>query len=144
MLGAVVTKRKYWFIAMTGLAFGLITWSLTPNLRVTVSGRRAKIEILTFGEYPTSVHRMRLVDVSTRQTVWEVRADGTAELHTFWLSAGQNDAVVKFSDKPALEFKVVITAKEAFRLELGHQYQLTVWGSRWPFTDRSRRFELVR
>jgi len=114
-----------------------LRWN-APPLRIVGSGARLTADVSTLGEYPTTVTRIRLSDARSHGVVWEVSADGIAQLHGFTLVAGQNAARVS----PDYGSYRVITPSSAdsFLLREGTEYTIELWGGWGILTKKSATF----
>ena len=83
------------------------------------------VDVQTLGEYQTTVARIRVVEEKTGAVVWEVRAKGIVQIHTFQLRPGANRADLAGA---AARFEVVTPSAETFTLIPGQRYTIEVWG----------------
>jgi hypothetical protein len=124
----------------------LIGWIVVrrdaPPLRLVRSGNEIVVDVQTLGEYPTTVSRIRLSDVSQSKIVWEVEVErGTPQIHEFSLRPDDNS--------PALEsqygdYRVVAPKGDSrFVLRKGVRYRIEVWGGKTDFTKRSATFSFA-
>jgi hypothetical protein len=89
------------------------------------------IDVQTLGEYPTTVNRIRLTEVSSGRVVFEVLPkDRTPQITTFPLAAGENSADIL--DAQHGTYRTVIpSAGRTFSLRPGEEYKLAMWGTGW-------------
>lgn len=123
------------------IAIGWIAlrWN-TPPLRITRNGLTLKVDVSTLGEYPTTVSRIRLSEARNHDVVWELSANGIAQMHGFKLVVGQNPVRV---DTDYGSFRVVTpSGSNSFDLKKGAEYRIDVWGGSGSFTRKSSSFHL--
>ena len=109
-----------------------------PPLRLASDAQGIHVDVQTLGEYPTDVARVRLIDRSTGEVVWEVRSDA-AQLSTFDLRVGDNP--ITPSNVAWGSFEVVVPKHtKSFRIERGRSYTLEIWGTSLPITRTRTEF----
>jgi hypothetical protein len=112
-----------------------------PAPDAEIEGSEIVVDVQFLGEYPSPVSRIRLMEVSTGSTVWEVIQvdEDVPEMRKVSLSVGANPALPETVE--SLGFRVVHPQSESFQLEAGRRYKITFWGSRHSF-GRSLSFVL--
>jgi len=113
-------------------------WDVPP-FRINQEIARIVVDVQSFGEYPTTIHEIRLVDLSNEAIVWHLLADsGTPQIHRVTLSVGPNAAQIR---TPAGSYRVIVPADAAqFLLTKGKPYRIEVWGTPSKFSRRSAEF----
>jgi len=112
-------------IVLTGLL--LISCGLKPPLVLTREGQGLEVSVATLGEYPTSICRIKLADLETGRSVWELRAKGRVpKIWDFRLEPGFNEAQLKVVVGGQYEI-VVPAGQKKFLLEKGSRYEISVW-----------------
>ena len=97
-----------------------------PPVRVSISGNTARVDVHTDGEYGTEISRLRLENVQTHTTVWELKANSrNPVLGAFILKEGDNPASLY---SPGGTYEIVVpTGSNVFRLDRGVEYELSLW-----------------
>lgn len=94
----------------------------------------------TLGEYPTTITRIRLSDPHSKVVLWEIHADGAAQIHGFTLSEGENPVQI---DSDHGQYSVLTPSQSAnFVLNRGTDYRVEVWGSGGALTKKSAVFRV--
>jgi hypothetical protein len=115
----------------------VLRWN-APPLRIVGSAAKLTADVSTLGEYPTTVRKIRLSDAGSNAVVWEVSADGVAQLHRLTLVAGQNPARI---DADYGSYRVIApSSSESFLLREGTEYRLELWGGSGVLTKKSASF----
>ncbi|MCP4663538.1 MAG: hypothetical protein GY856_49770 [bacterium] len=99
---------------------------LAPPLRVTQHDNEVEINVMTLGEYFTSIKTIRLTVMPTSEVVWELIADSLIpQIWTFTLSEGSNSVYVEGVNT---EHYRVVAPNEAtvFHLERDREYMIEV------------------
>lgn len=109
----------------------LLFWgcSQPPPLRIIASGDMVTVDVQTLGEYRTTIDRIRLVDKSSGDTIWELKAQsGTPQIHQIELKIGENPAILNgvLSGTYAV---VTPNSTGSFTLVTGVEYEISIWGS---------------
>jgi hypothetical protein len=119
------------------IAWIALRWD-APPLRIVGSGTKLTADVSTLGEYPTTVAKIRLSNAESNAVVWEVRADGVAQLHGLTLVAGQNPARIA-ADYGS--YRVIIpSSSESFLLRESTEYRIEIWGGSGILTKKSAAF----
>src|SRR5262245_46194112 len=126
----VVLPRFGAWLVWLGAALGLVLvasigrYVLYQPLDVAVSKGVARIDVRQQGEHSSNVRRLRLTDVESSQTVWELEAaDGQSfSLSTVELRAGVNPSV----PKGVTGAKAVAPGTTSFQLEPS-TYRVDLW-----------------
>jgi hypothetical protein len=129
-------------IAICAALLVVIVWIVlrwnAPPLRIVGSGAKLTADVSTLGEYPTTVTKIRLSDAESNAVVWEVSANGVAQLHGLTLVAGQNPARIA-ADYGS--YRVVTpSSSESFLLREGTEYRIELWGGSGVLTKKSASF----
>jgi hypothetical protein len=139
----IVGSLKKAAIALCVVMVLLVVWIglrwNAPPLRLVRTGTEITVDVQTLGEYPTTVNRIRLSELSQSMVVWEVvRQRGTPQIHEFAL---------KPDDHPALlgaehgDYRVIAPNGEVrFILRKGARYRIEVWGGSTILTKSSVTF----
>ncbi len=100
-----------------------------PPLEIRRTDSGVVLDLQTLGEYPTSVDRLRLVQIPEDILLWEVTvAAGTPQIWTINLVAGSNPSHPR-KGPVAGDWKVVYPETgNSFELERAVRYRVTVWG----------------
>ena len=130
-------------VAATGVILTAIIglrWD-APPFRVNHEVDRVVVDVQTLGEYPTTIHEIRLVDLSNEAVVWQLRADsGTPQIHRITLSVGANAAQIQ---TPTGSYRVVVPSTGArFVIRRVTRYRIEVWGAPSKFSRQSADFEI--
>jgi hypothetical protein len=110
-----------------------------PFIAVRHQNAAVVIDVQTLGEYPTTISRIRLVEVSSGKVVFEViRKTGTPQLTSFSLSAGDNS--IDIIDPKYWDYKVATPSTgKTFALRPKDDYELAMWGTGWlPYRVKFR------
>ncbi len=100
------------------------------TLRAEHLGNSVVIHVETLGEYPTSVGRIRLTEVSSSKTIWEIqRSAGTPQLWKFELRSGENPVIPTVVTGGGSFSVVAPIEAESFSLSIDSRYRLTVWNA---------------
>src|SRR6266849_6913643 len=76
------------------IALGLIANFTTP-FEIKIKGERAKVDVSTLGEYPTSVSRIRLSEQDSGKVLWELTSGHRSpQIWGFTLRVGANSVQV--------------------------------------------------
>ena len=113
-------------VLLLGLA--LLTASYAPTARLEHRRDAVTVHVEFLGEYPTTVRRIRLMNATTRETLFEIAAaKGSPQIHSFPLVAGENrvDVLEPYSGTYAI---LTPQGKNTFDLERKTPYLLSVWG----------------
>ncbi len=99
---------------------------LAPPLRIIQHDNEVEINVMTLGEYFTSIKTIRLAAVPTSEVIWELTADSIVpRVWTFTLWDGPNSVYVEGIDTEY--YRVVFPAKETtFDMERGQEYLIEV------------------
>jgi len=120
-------------ILMSLLLVGVAVYVRLDRPPITVRQQNAAVVIgaQTLGEYPTTISRIRLAEVSSGKVVFEViRKDGTPQLTSFPLSAGDNS--IDVIDPQYGDYRVATpSAGKTFALRPKDDYELAMWGTGW-------------
>jgi hypothetical protein len=128
-------------IAVSLIAGWIAHWWMAPPLRLVQEAPGViSVNVQTFGEYQTTVNRIRLYDFNQKTVVWEIAAqNGDAQIHQFILKAGDNSALVKTA---AGAYSVVVPkGAERFTLHKGDKYQLELLNGTTIFSKSSATFD---
>lgn len=111
-----------------------------PPLRVSQQGQSIVIDMQSLGEYPSDVARVRVIDASRNQVVWEVKGRDEPQVGRVQLKVGENP--VRIGDVRHGTYEVITPAgKSTFTLAPGARYVVEVWGSDSnPRTKRAAEF----
>lgn len=130
-------RRLVLWVLLAAVGFSLLIVSgcaqrIAPEVRV--AGSEVVIDFQSLGEYPTSVHRLRLTESATGVVVWEVAAkkapkgSSTPQLWTLTLVIGVNASQIE--EALAGRYEVLAPlGQPGFRLEADREYRLEVWAS---------------
>jgi hypothetical protein len=131
ILGALTTILMFAWVAVRRNA---------PPLRLVQAANKVVINAQTLGEYPTTVKRIRVLDMN-RSVVWEVAAEGPgAQIRELVLRAGDNQSL---ADADHGAYRVVEPKyAEFFVLAPGMRYTIELWGNDSAFSRRSASFVL--
>jgi hypothetical protein len=103
---------------------------MTACLRVPLvikdRGDHVEVRVVQFGEYFTSVSRLRLSEESSRQVVWELTATKAPSFWEFPLRPGSNPAIFEGIVSGSYEVVTPRNARSFFLLR-GKTYLLEVW-----------------
>jgi hypothetical protein len=123
---------------VAGVALAAIIWLRwdAPPFRVNRGVDQVIIDTQTLGEYATTVHEIRLIDLSNDAVVWQLLADsGTPQIHRITLTVGPNAAQIQ---TPTGGYRVAVPSTGAqFVLRRGTPYRIEVWGAPSKFSRRS-------
>jgi hypothetical protein len=125
-------------------AIGILGWVAirwnAPPLGLVQAANLASLDVQTLGEYPTTVKRIRLLDVN-RAVVWEVLAQGrAAQIRGLALRPGKNPSQV---DAEYGTYRVVAPkGADFFILSRGMKYTIEFWGGDSVLSRRSAAFVL--
>lgn len=114
------------------LATGCGLWM--PPLRVTPGENEVMVDVMTLGEYPTAIRKIRLMDADSSETIWELRADATVpKIWKFSLRKGENPGYANnatiLEDLKDKKYRVIIPEEaQTFRLEANKEYVIQVCG----------------
>ena len=108
------------------LAWIVLRWD-APPLGLSRRGPTITFNVSTWGEYPTTVTRIRLSDLSNRSVLWELNADNSEpQIGGFSLSEGDNPVQVATENG---SYRAVAPSNSAtFTLRKGPEYKLELWG----------------
>jgi hypothetical protein len=99
-----------------------------PPLRVSQQGQSIVIDMQSLGEYPSDVARVRVIDASRNEIVWEVKGRDDAQVGRVQLKVGENP--VQISDVRHGAYEVIAPAgKSTFTLAPGARYVVEAWGT---------------
>jgi hypothetical protein len=137
------SKAKRAAIAFCVVLALLIVWIAlrwnAPTLRLVRSSRDIVVDVQTLGEYPTTVNRIRVSDLSQSTVVWEVVTQrGTPQIHDFALKLDNNPALLaaQYGD-----YRVVApNGADRFVLRKGVRYRIELWGGSTILTKSSATF----
>lgn len=103
---------------------------LAVPFAVRVKGDVATIDVSTLGEYPTSVSRIRLSEVSHQAVVWEVAAGSRVpQIWGLALRVGDNPAALTSAFQGRGYRVVYPMGKSVFVLKRRTLYRLEMWNS---------------
>ena len=126
-------------VLLIAIGWIALRWN-APPLRITQNGPMLKVDVSTLGEYPTTVSRIRLSDARNHDVVWEISANGIAQMHGFKLVVGQNPVRL---DTDYGSFRVVTpSGSNSFDLKKGAEYRIDLWGGSGLLTRKSTSFHL--
>ena len=116
----------------------LVVWTTirwyAPPLRIAGEKGSALIDVSTLREYPTTVIRIRLSEASNSTVLWELNANGVAQIRGFTLVKGQNPSNVKAEYG---EYTVLTPQNSAaFILRSRTKYKIELWGGK-GFVDKT-------
>jgi hypothetical protein len=135
-------KRSAILVAVCLLVAASIAISalLRPPVTLEKLGSTVTVHVETLGEYPTTIRHIRLTDTSSRQTVFELLAQGgTPQIYNFRLSLGVNSA--RIIDPEHGSYRIVAPSDSStFLVRPGVAYRLEIWGSHWPSRSLILRF----
>jgi hypothetical protein len=118
-------------VAVLAIAFELATTLAgcdRPPLRVSEQGRSITIDMQSLGEYPSKVIRIRLVEVSRNEIVWEVEGHDDPQIGRVQLKVGENP--VEIDDVRHGGYDVVVPAGGSrFTLAPASRYRVEVWSN---------------
>lgn len=125
-----VLMRMFLTVVMLVTA-ALCGCSRKPPIRVNNTNGGVVVDVQSLGEYPTNVKKVRLTRANTGEVVWELNANEdqgrVPQLARFPLYVGPNQAQI--NDVLYGTYEVVAPKnRDAFSLQRGVQYELTVWG----------------
>ena len=93
-----------------------------PDLIITGNAQRKDFRPVFLGEYCDSLSRIRVRDLSSNVTVWEVTLNPKGAFCDFSLSQGDNPTTLEGISK------VLVPADQStFNLGEGRKYEVTVW-----------------
>lgn len=99
-----------------------------PPLRVSQDGQAIVIDLQSLGEYPADVARLRLIDASRNEVVWELKGRDGPQLGRFKLRIGENP--VQVPDVRHGTYDVVTpVGRSTFALAPATRYVVEAWGS---------------
>ncbi len=112
---------------------------LPPSVNIVPNGAAVIVDVQSFGEYGTEIHRIRLTDNTDKKVVWEVVAQRNVHpsLHTFTLRVGANP-VANWRD--AYEI-ITPNTEDFFTLNTGRQYLLEAWSGDTEWTRSHELFQ---
>jgi len=118
-----------------------VRWN-APPLRLLKGVSEVVVDVQTLGEYPTTVNRIRLIDLRESKVVWEiVRQSGTPQIHEFSLKPDNNSTVI---DAQYGDYRVVAPAGTShFALGKGVKYRIELWGGESDLTKSSGIFSFA-
>ncbi|HYE25964.1 MAG TPA: hypothetical protein VEG32_12280 [Clostridia bacterium] len=121
-------------------AWVAVRWN-APPLNIVHEPSGVTVDLSSFGEYPTTVKRIRLCQANDGQVLWEVRGNnGTTQLHAFRLKEGDNPAQI---DTDHGRYHVVVPQQSpSFPLRAGVRYRLEAWRGSTVASRRTAVFEL--
>jgi hypothetical protein len=111
--------------------FALITFLAAcgrPPLSVSQEGQSIIIDMQSLGEYPSDVARLRIIDASQNQVVWDVRGRDGPQLGRVLLKVGENSVQPTGVRHGAYEV-VAPAGKSTFTLTPGARYAVEAWGT---------------
>ena len=99
---------------------------LAPPLRIIQHDNEVEINVMTLGEYFTSIKTIRLTALSTSEIIWELTADSVVpRIWTFTLWNGPNSVYVEGIDTEY--YRVVFpTTATTYDMERGQEYLIEV------------------
>jgi hypothetical protein len=109
---------------------------------VKVDGKVATIDVSTLGEYPTSVSRIRLSQVSNQSVVWELIAGSKIpQIWSLTLHVGENSVALE-NTFHGRSYKIVHPLHNStFALKENTRYRLELWNeSGWRRTAQEFAF----
>jgi hypothetical protein len=105
----------------------LLTGCLRVPLEVKPQGDHVEVDVASFGEYPTSVSRIRLSEEASRRVVWELAA-GAKPLGFWNFTLHLGDNPVTCDGAIGGQYQVVTPrVGGSFFLRTGATYVLEVW-----------------
>jgi hypothetical protein len=121
---------------------GGLHYYCAPPLAVSSRRGAVVVDLQTLGEYPTTVSRIRLIDLDAGAVVWEVLAlNGTAQISGLTLRVGVNSAHLKASYG---NYRIVSPERGEFILSATTKYRIEVWGSPAFWAKKSTRFTISK
>ncbi len=111
---------------VTLFSLAVVGCGLAPPLRVTQHDNEVEIDVMTLGEYFTSIKTIRLTAISTSEVVWELTADSVIpRIWSFTLTEGANSAFVEGVNTE--HYRIVTPIEEdIFHLERDQEYTIEV------------------
>jgi len=105
----------------------LASCSKGPGIRIELLEDSVLVHMETLGEYPTTITRIKLIDMATGTTVWEIHSGGRAsQLWRVPLKGDMNPVL-----PPIANGAYAVTQPQgasSFLLQTGQSYQIQVWG----------------
>jgi len=126
-------KKVIWFFVIT-ISLGLLRLSLylydLPPLKLYRTDNIMTVDVQTLGEYSTGIERIKIIQKSNEQKVWEIVAKGkTPHLHKFTLVCGKNPLTPKGINSN--DYTIVFPKNEGnFELMRGESYRIVVVGNK--------------
>lgn len=113
-------------IGILSVSLSLVT-CVKPPLSLLKKDGTLEVVVSTLGEYPTSVSRIQLVDMTEGGLVWEVKAEGKVpQLWRFPLKPGANPALPPVMLYGKYEVRIPPEGND-FVLHAGRRYRVVVW-----------------
>ena len=126
---AVLMRRSLWAWTLTVAV--VLACSRRPAIEMREEAGGVVVDVQSLGEYPTTVKKVRLSNVSTREVVWELngvsKQPGGPQIAEFRLNAGENPARIEHVLYGSYQVAVPRNGS-AFTLQRGVAYELTLWG----------------
>jgi hypothetical protein len=122
-------------VVLYGLWIG-VRWIWSPPLRINRTESKIAIDTSFFGEYPTTVSRIRMSDVHNRTVLWEIQAaTPDTQIRGFSLNEGANPVLIK----PTYgSYRLVVPSNSAtFTLSNSSVYELELWAGNSDITKAS-------
>ena len=109
-----------------------VRWD-APPLRLRMSASEVVVDVQTLGEYPTTITRVCLSDLSQSRVVWEiVTKHGTPQIHEFSLKPNDNPTML---DAQYGDYRVVVPIGAGHvALRRGVKYRIELWGGKTALT----------
>lgn len=109
---------------MLGSLFGCTD---KPPVKIQRSRDTVRVDLQTLGEYPTTISHVRLRNVRTGNTVWEIKTrSGTPQLHALTFKEGENP--VALADPDSGTYTTLTPAdSKTFQLNPAESYELEIW-----------------
>lgn len=114
-----------------------------PPLRIIESWNKVTVDVQTLGEYRTTVMRIRLMNKTSGQVVWELKTQsGTPQIHQIELKIGENPAILNgvLSGTYAV---VTPDSTATFSLAADREYEIQLWGGESESSKVTRTFRLT-
>lgn len=99
-----------------------------PAPDAQIDGDEIVVDVQFLGEYPSPVSRIRLTDLATGSTVWEVDklGEGVPQMRRVILTVGTNPILPETVEGEG--FRVVHPQSKSFQLEAGRRYKIHLLG----------------
>jgi hypothetical protein len=102
-----------------------------PAIRLEHAGASVVVHVETLGEYPTTIRRVQIKEISTGKVVYELLAEnGAPQIYNFKLVPGENST--HLADPEPGSYRIdEPNGQNSFLLEPGVRYRLKIWGNGW-------------